>query len=358
MRAWVLEQAAPVERQPLSLKHRPVPEPGPGEVQIRVLVCGICRTDLHVVEGDLEARRPSIVPGHQIIGRVTRLGAGVREVQLGQRVGVAWLQRSCGDCRYCLDGQENLCQAAEYTGWTADGGFADYCIAPASFTYVLPQSFADLQAAPLLCAGIIGYRSLCKTGIYAAGQAGGAARLGIYGFGAAGHVVIQLAKARGLEVQVFTRDKTKHQVLARELGANWVGGSFDQSGDELDAAIIFAPAGELVPQALQQLRPGGRLVLAGIHMSQIPAMDYADLYGERSICTVANNTRQDGIEFLREAAAINLRTRVQEFAMQDANRALQALKHDAIKGAAVLRVAEVIAAPDPSRAETLEAEAQ
>jgi propanol-preferring alcohol dehydrogenase len=319
------------------------------------LVCGVCRTDLHVVEGDLAQRRQEVVPGHQIVGRVTRLGDGVRQVQLGQRVGVAWLQGTCGHCAACVRGEENLCSEARFTGWTANGGYADYCVVPAGFAYALPHGFDDLQAAPLLCAGIIGYRSLRKTGIYPVIGRQSGARLGIYGFGAAGHVVIQLAKAKGLEVQVFTRDKTRHQALARELGADWVGDSFDRSGEELDAAIIFAPAGELVPPALKQLRPGGKLVLAGIHMSEIPAMDYADLYGERSICSVANNTRQDGIEFLREAAAIRLGTRVQEFAMGDANEALRALKHDAIKGAAVLRVADVIAAPRTEAAKEFEA---
>lgn len=345
MRAWVLDQQGPIEGSPLSLQHRPVPEPGEGEVQVRVLVCGICRTDLHVVEGDLRPRRAQIVPGHQIVGRVTRLGAGVRELQLGQRVGLGWLRRTCGQCRFCRTGQENLCQEAEFTGWTDDGGFADYCVAPAAFCYALPHGFTDLQAAPLLCAGIIGYRSLGKTGIYSTSADSSGQRLGLYGFGAAGHVVIQLARARGLEVHVHTRDRSRHQALARELGATWVGGNDEAPAEDLDAAIIFAPAGELVPVALDRLRPGGRLVLAGIHMSAIPGFEYTKIYGERSICSVTNNTRSDGLAFIQEAARISLRTTVQEFEMNEVNEALHSLKHDAIKGAGVIRVAAVAAKP-------------
>jgi propanol-preferring alcohol dehydrogenase len=253
---------------------------------------------------------------------------------VGDRVGIAWLRRTCGVCLFCRRGKENLCERAEFNGWTANGGFAEYVVAPADFVYALPQQFDDSQAAPLLCAGIIGYRSLRLTGI----ENWDGARLGIYGFGAAGHVVIQVARARGAEVYVCTRDRERHQALAAELGAAWVGDTRDLPPVKLDASIIFAPAGELVPPALQSLEKGGVLVLGGIHLSPIPSFDYSLLYHERSIRSVANNTRADGREFLLEAAKLPVRTHVQPFQLEDANEALMALKHDAIKGAAVLMV--------------------
>ena len=325
MRAVVVEKQAPIETRPLRTLDIECPEPGAEEILIRVSVCGVCRTDLHVVEGDLPLKRVPVIPGHQIIGTVE--GSG-------QRVGVAWLHRTCGHCRFCLSGRENLCENAEFTGWNQNGGFAEFVIAPADFVYPLPENFLDLQAAPLLCAGIIGYRALNLTDID--GWAG--AKLGIYGFGAAGHVCIQLARARGADVYVATRDRERHQALAEELGAVWVGDTFDEPPVRLDAAIIFAPAGEIVPIALTALDKGGSLVLGGIYMSPIPQFDYQLIYGERVVRSVANNTREDGLEFLREAAAIPIRTSVQEFALEEANEALIALKRDAIKGAAVLMV--------------------
>jgi propanol-preferring alcohol dehydrogenase len=339
MRAAVLERPGPVGSGPLRLCEVAEPVPGPGEVLLRVSVCGVCRTDLHVVEGELERRRSPLIPGHQAVGEVARLGEGVRSWRVGDRVGAAWLRRTCGACRFCATGRENLCERAEYNGWTADGGFAEYMTAPAGFIYEIPGGFTDLQAAPLLCAGIIGYRSLRRTGLD--GRAGGwrGARVGIYGFGAAGHVVIQLARGRGAEVYVCTRDRERHQALAEELGAAWVGDATAAPPSLLDAAIIFAPAGELVPPALAALDKGGKLVLGGIHMSDIPAFPYALLYGEREVCSVANNTRDDGREFLHEAASLPVRTSVREFPLERANEALRALKEDAVKGAAVLRVA-------------------
>ena len=304
-----------------------MPATAEGEALVRVSACGVCRTDLHVVEGDLPLKRVPITPGHQIVGTIEGTG---------QRVGIAWLHRTCGRCRFCLSGRENLCVDAEFTGWTRNGGFAEFVTAPADFVYPLPDNFPDLQAAPLLCAGIIGYRALKLADI----KSWTGARLGIYGFGAAGHVCIQIARARGADVYVATRDREKHQALAEELGAAWVGDTFDEPQVKLDAAIIFAPAGEIVPAALKALDKGAALVLGGIHMSPIPQFEYPLIYGERMIRSVANNTREDGREFLREAAAIPVRTSVEEFSLEDANDALIALKHDAIKGAAVLRVSK------------------
>jgi propanol-preferring alcohol dehydrogenase len=325
MRASVLKKQAPVESRPLQNVDIGIPEPVDGEVLIRVSVCGVCRTDLHVVEGDLPLRLTPVTPGHQIVGTIENTG---------QRVGVAWLHRTCGRCRFCISGRENLCENAEFTGWTRNGGFAEYVTAPVEFVYPLPENLSDVHAAPLLCAGIIGYRSLKLTGL----QNWSGAKLGIYGFGAAGHVCIQLALARGADVYVATRDREKHQSLAEELGAAWVGDTFDEPPVKLDAAIIFAPVGEIVPAALRALDKGGSLVLGGIHMSPIPQLEYPLIYGERIIRSVANNTRTDGREFLKEAAEIPVKTSVQEFTLDDANDALIALKHDGVKGAAVLKV--------------------
>lgn len=334
MRACVLKSPAPIDTRPLEFTDVEVPTAGEQEMLIRVRACGICRTDLHVIEGDLPVRRPRVIPGHQVVGEIAVLGSNVVGFSLGQRVGVAWLRRTCGECRYCRAGRENLCERGEFNGWTANGGYAEYVVAPASFVYSLPDGFDDVQAAPLLCAGIIGYRSLRLTGIEK--EKWSEARLGIYGFGAAGHVVIQLARARGAEVYVCTRDRERHQALASELGAAWVGGATDEPPVKLDAAIIFAPAGELVPVALRALGKGAMLVLGGIHMSPIPSFEYSLIYGERVVRSVANNTREDGREFLVEAARIPVRTHVQTFPLKDANDALIALKHDAIRGAGVL----------------------
>jgi alcohol dehydrogenase, propanol-preferring len=325
MRAQVLERQASAETRPLQLVDILRPEAKTGEVLIHVSACGVCRTDLHIVEGDLPLRLNPITPGHQIVGTIE----GTNE-----RVGIAWLHRTCGTCRFCLSCRENLCENAEFTGWTRNGGYAEYVVGPADFVYPIPKGFDDIQAAPLLCAGIIGYRALrlCSVTNWKG------ARLGIYGFGAAGHVCIQIARSRGADVYVATRDREKHQRLAEELGAVWVGDTFDTPPLKLDAAIIFAPVGEIVPSVLAALDKGASLVLGGIHMSPIPSFDYERLYGERIIRSVANNTREDGREFLAEAASIPIRTSVQEFSLEEANEALIALKCDAIKGAAVLKI--------------------
>ena len=334
MKAWILNKPAPVSEHPLYLSERTVPTPSDDELLLQVAACGICRTDLHVVEGDLPVRRSPVIPGHQIVGSVAALGSSVAGFNIGDRVGVAWLNRTCGVCEFCVAGRENLCDAAMFTGWTVDGGYAEYAVAPAAFTYRLPDGFNDMQAAPLLCSGIIGYRCLRLTGLSHDEWKG--ARLGLYGFGAAGHVCIQLARARGAEVYVCTRDRERHQALATELGATWVGDTFAQPPVKLDASIIFAPAGEIVPAALKAIRKGGTIVLGGIHMSSIPSFDYSLIYGERTVRSVANNTRADGSEFLEEAARIPVQTHVQTFSFDQANEALIALKSDAIRGAGVL----------------------
>jgi propanol-preferring alcohol dehydrogenase len=336
MKACLLKIPAPIVSRPLEFVEVEIPKPSHDEVLVRVRACGICRTDLHVVEGELPVRHDQVIPGHQIVGEVVELGSRVFELAVGQRVGIAWLNRTCGTCRYCMAGRENLCEAADFTGWTVNGGFAEYAIVPAAFAYALPETFDDTQAAPLLCAGIIGFRALRLTGLGESDWTG--ARLGIYGFGAAGHVAIQLARARGAEVYVATRDRVRHQSLAAELGATWVGDAMDEPPVKLDAAIIFAPAGELVPIALKSMDKGGVLVLGGIHMSPIPSFDYALIYGERVVRSVANNTRDDGREFLAEAARISVQTHVQTFSIDQANDALIALKNDAIRGAGVLEV--------------------
>jgi propanol-preferring alcohol dehydrogenase len=338
MKACVLHAPAPVDEHPLRFVDVPAPVPGEDDLLVRVSACGVCRTDLHVVEGELPTRLSPVIPGHQVVGRVAAVGARVNDFKEGERVGVAWLNHTCGVCRFCRAGRENLCESPRFTGWTANGGFAEYTVAPAAFAYRLPEGFDDLQAAPLLCAGIIGYRALRLTGLGDAGGGWAGARLGLYGFGAAGHVCIQIARARGAEVYVSTRDRERHQALASELGAVWTGGAAEEPPVELDAAIIFAPAGELVPAALRALGKGGTLVLGGIHMSDIPSFPYQLIYGERVVRSVANNTRADGREFLAEAARVPVRTHVETFTLGRANEALVALKHDAVRGAAVLLV--------------------
>ena len=337
MKAWVLDKPAPVESRPLSLSDIPVPQPADDEVLVEIHACGICRTDLHVVEGELPIRKSRVIPGHQVVGTISAIGSRVGEFKPGDRVGIAWLNRTCGICEFCRGGKENLCDRAMFTGWTVDGGYAEFAVAPASFTYHLPDGFDDVQAAPLLCAGIIGYRCLRLTGIEKSDWSG--VRLGLYGFGAAGHVCIQVARARGAEVYVCTRDRERHQALAHELGAAWVGDADADPPAMLDASIIFAPAGELIPPALKAVKKGGTLVLGGIHMSPIPSFDYSLIYGERTIRSVANNTRADGHEFLIEAARIPILTRTQVFGFNQVNEALIALKTDAIRGAGVLNIA-------------------
>ncbi len=331
MKACFLRAPASLATNPLEFGERPKPQPAPGEVLVRVEVCGVCRTDLHVIEGELPPQKSPVIPGHQAVGHIEARGSGAQRLPVGSRVGIAWLHKTDGICEFCRRGEENLCDHPQFTGYTADGGYAEYLVAPEDFAYPLPENLPAEQAAPLLCAGIIGYRCLRLSGV----ESG--ARLGLYGFGAAGHVAIQVARHWGVEVYASTRDG-RHRALAQELGAVWTGGTLDAPPNKLDAAIVFAPAGEIVPAALAALRKGGRLILGGIHMSDIPSFPYNLLYQERLIRSVANNTREDGREFLRLAAEIPVRMRVQVFPLAEANRALNALKNDAINGAAVLRI--------------------
>ena len=333
MTAAVLAVPGPVESRPLRLERRTRPEARAGEVVVEVEACALCRTDLHLATGELALRRAPIVPGHQAVGRVVEVGAGVERALEGRRVGVAWLHETCGRCRFCVRGDENLCEAAEFTGWTVDGGLARWVRAPAAFVHRLSDAVDPVDTAPLLCAGIIGYRCLRTTGLDARGWRD--ARLGVFGFGAAGHIAIQLARSRGAEVFVFTRGE-RHRALARELGAAWTGDSDATPPSPLDAAIVFAPAGEVVPSALRALDAGGTLVLGGIHMSPIPELPYALLYRERGIRSVANNTRADAHEFLAEAERAGVRTSVQVYRLDEVNGALADLAGDRVQGAAVV----------------------
>jgi alcohol dehydrogenase, propanol-preferring len=333
MKACLLGTPARIETNPLQFVDVPAPIPGKGEVLVRVRACGVCRTDLHVIEGELAPRKSPVIPGHQVVGIVEKQGEGARRFTIGARVGVAWLHHTDGTCVYCHLGEENLCDNPIFTGYTVDGGYAEYIVAPEGFVYAIPEGFSDEQAAPLLCAGIIGFRCLRLSGIKPGG------RLGFYGFGAAAHIAIQVARHWNVTVYASTRD-ARHQKLAMELGGAWAGGTLDAPPEKLDAAIVFAPAGEIVPAALATLRKGGVLVLGGIHMSAIPSFSYDLLYQERMIRSVANNTRKDGEDFLRVAAEIPIRMHTQIYPLGEANRALNALKNDAIEGAAVLRVGE------------------
>jgi alcohol dehydrogenase, propanol-preferring len=324
MRAMVLRRAP----GPLHLEDRPIPEPPPGQVLLRVRACAVCRTDLHVVDAELPGLRLPLVPGHEIAGEVVRCGEGVA-IAAGTRLGVPWLGWTCGHCSHCVAGHENLCDAARFTGYQIDGGYADYTLADARYCLPLPDSIDDLHAAPLLCAGLIGFRALR--------MAGDAARLGLYGFGAAAHIVIQLARHEGREVHAFVRpgDEAAQQ-FALQLGAAWAGPSDSRGPAPLDAAIIFAPVGALVPAALAAVRKGGRVVCGGIHMSDIPRFPYSLLWGERSLVSVANLTRADAHDFLSLAPRVPIHTQVERFALEDANAALERLRRGQLTGAAVL----------------------
>ena len=325
MRAMVLARPG----EPLQLQQLPTPQPGPGELLLRVTACGICRTDLHVVDGELTEPALPLVPGHQIVGEVEALGAGVSGFIPGQRVGVPWLGGSCGHCWYCEHGRENLCDSARYTGYQINGGFAEFTVADARYCFELPAHYDDLQAAPLLCAGLIGYRA------YRLVESAGS--IGLYGFGAAAHILAQVARHRGQRIYAFTRPgDTAAQAFALELGATWAGDSGQQPPEVLDGAIIFAPEGALLPLALGAVRKGGRVVCAGIHMSDIPSFPYDLLWGEREVCSVANLTRRDGDEFLPLAAAIPVVTTVHAYPLERANAALEDLRRGRFTGAAVL----------------------
>ena len=330
MQAMVLEFPGPISTNPLQLKELPPRFPGPGELVVKVNFCGVCHTDLHIVEGELPLARLPLIPGHQVVGQVVELGPRTTGFQLGERVGLAWLRWACGQCQFCQRGLENLCEQVQFNGFHQDGGYAQMTVAPAAFAYRLPENFTELAAAPLLCAGIIGYRALRLSGI----QPGG--RLGLYGFGGSAHIAIQIARHWNCEVYVFTRSPG-HQELARQLGAAWVGQAQETPPAPLDSAVIFAPAGNLVPEALRALNKGGTLALAGIYMSQVPPLDYEKhLYYEKTVRSVTASTRRDGEELLQLAAAIPIHTQVQQFPLSEANKALQLLKAGKINGAAVL----------------------
>lgn len=329
MRAQVLHEPRPIEQAPLRPADLPLPEPGPGEVRLRVAACGVCRTDLHTVEGEIDLPRLPIVPGHQVVGIVDALGEGDSAFSVGERVGAVWLGRSCGACRYCRSGRENLCGAARFTGLHADGGYAEFMVADARFVYPVPADLPAENVAPLLCGGVIGWRA------FKLSEAKPGDVVGLYGFGNSAHVTIQLAQHLGCRVFVFTRSDG-HRRHARELGAEWVGGADETPPDPTDAAVIFAPAGELVPKALGVMSPGGTVALAGIHMSPIPEMPYRLLYRERTLRSVANSTRTDARELLELAAEVPVRTEVTTFPLAEANQALLAMKESRFRGDAVL----------------------
>ena len=328
MRAMLLDAPG----RPLRVAELPRPEPGPGQVVLSVRACGVCRTDLHIADGDLPNPKLPLILGHEIVGTVAALGPGVAGMRVGARVGVPWLGWTCGQCSFCLSGRENLCERARFTGYQLDGGYAEFAVADARYVFPLPDGYADLAAAPLLCAGLVGYRSLVA--------AGDAARLGLYGFGAAAHIVAQVAHHQGRRVFAFTRPgDADAQRFARTLGAEWAGGSEAPPPEPLDAAIIFAPVGSLVPTALRAVTRGGTVVCAGIHMSEIPAFPYEILWGERVVRSVANLTRRDGAEFLKLAPSVPVRTTVEPFPLERANEALARLREGTVQGAAVLAVA-------------------
>ncbi len=328
----LLPERGPVETSPLLLTDLQDPAPGPGEIRVKVSACAICRTDLHVIEGDLPVRRMPLIPGHQAVGTVDAAGAGASRFPRGARVGIAWLARTCGECAFCASDRENLCDRPVFTGYHRDGGFAEYAVVPEAFAYPLPTAFRDAEAAPLLCAGIIGFRALRRADLPRGGT------LAIYGFGSSAHIVIQIALHRGCEVLVCTRGE-RHRELAKRMGASWAGENPEEMPAPADSAILFAPAGELVPKALRKLKKGGTLSLAGIHMSDIPSMRYEEcLFYEKNVRSVTANTRQDGEELLREAAEIPLRPEIALFPLEEANRALQLLKADKLQGTGVLTV--------------------
>lgn len=330
MDAWWVERPGPIDEGPLRRGKLPEPEPGPGEVRVRVSACGVCRTDLHLAEGDLVPHRPRTTPGHEVVGTVDRLGPDAHRFELGERIGIAWLRHTCGECRFCVRGDENLCVAPRFTGWDEPGGFAELAVVDERYAYRLPDVFDDVTAAPLLCAGIIGFRALRRAELRPGG------RLGIYGFGASAHLAAQVALHEGAEVYVMTRSAEARR-LAAELGAVWTGAADEPPPQPLDAAILFAPVGHLVPPALEALDRGGILAIAGIHLSDVPTLDYQrHLFQERQLRSVTANTRDDGEQFLRIAAQVPLRPTVTSYAFDQVDRALSDLAADRVDGAAVI----------------------
>jgi propanol-preferring alcohol dehydrogenase len=334
MKAMLLKTPHPIEEKPLVEAEVEKPTPGPKEVRLKILACGICHTDLHIVEGELSSMKLPVIPGHQIVGVVESTGRNVTRFKVGNKVGVAWLNSTCGKCEFCLKGKENVCEKAKFTGYDVDGGYAEYTVISEDFAYPIPQGFSDIEAAPLLCAGVIGFRALRLSEI----EKGG--RLGLFGFGASAHIVIQIAKHWSCQVYVFTRSE-EHRKLARELGAVWAGGAEDTPPAKVQSAIIFAPAGRLVLDALRVLEKGGTLALAGIYMTTIPEMDYQEhLYYEKTVRSVANCTRKDAEDLLKLAGEMPIHTEVQEFSLEEANHALLLLKQGKIQGAGVLKVSK------------------
>ncbi len=331
MKSMQLLKPKPIEHKPLSRVDAPIPEPEGGQARLQIRVCGVCHTDLHAVEGDIHPPMIPVTPGHQVVGIVDALGDEVNTLQLGDRVGIPWLYDACGVCGFCQSGHENLCPDARFTGFHVDGGYAEYMLAEARYTLPIPDDISDEQAAPLLCAGIIGYRSLRKADVHP-GE-----RLGLFGFGASAHLTIQVARHWGCEVFVFTRS-IEHRAHATELGAAWIGGAEDPTPELLDRAIIFAPAGWIVHKALEKLRPGGTLAINAIHMSPIPELPYPLIYGERTMRSVANATYQDGVDLFRLAVEIPIRASIEIYNLEDANQALFDVKHSRINGEAVLKV--------------------
>jgi alcohol dehydrogenase, propanol-preferring len=333
MKAMVLNATAGIESSPLVWSDVPEPSAGAGEVRVKVSCCAICRTDLHIIEGDLPAMKRPVIPGHQIVGVVDRIGENCKRMKLGMRIGVAWLRHTCGVCRFCTSGRENLCEFSRYTGYHADGGYAEYAVVPEDFAYEIPDGYDDVHVSPLLCAGIIGYRALKRCNLSGSGK-----KLGIFGYGSSAHIILQIAKHRGHEVYVVSRAEN-HQKLAREMGAAWCGADAEQMPVKVDAAIVFAPSGKVVLPALAAIDAGGAVAIAGIHMSPIPELDYDRyLFRERDIRSVTANTREDGRELLAEAAAAGVRPHVVVYAMKDANRALRDLKEEKIEGTGVLTI--------------------
>ncbi|MGH9106242.1 MAG: zinc-dependent alcohol dehydrogenase family protein [Acidimicrobiales bacterium] len=334
MRAWVIERPGPIEQARLSLVEKELPTPAPSQVRVRVRACGVCRTDLHLAEGDLPPCRPGVTPGHEVVGTVDALGEGAERFEMGQRIGIAWLRHTCGACRFCRSGRENLCLSPHFTGWDDDGGYAEYALVDEGYAYALPERFSDAEAAPLLCAGIIGYRALRRANLPRYG------RLGIYGFGASAHLAAQVAIHEGATVHVLTRSEEARR-LALSLGAASAGGAADRPPEPLDAAILFAPVGSLVPVALEALDRGGTLSIAGIHLTDIPVLPYERyLFQERTLTSVTANTRADGEELMAAASRMQLQVTATPYPLEEAAQALSDLAHDRVRGAAVLMVEE------------------
>lgn len=331
MKAIILEKQEMLESKPLKLRDVPIPEPSPQEVRIKIHVCGACRTDLHIVEGELSAHKMPLIPGHQIVGTIDKMGEGVKKWKVGERVGIPWLHKTCGKCKYCLRGQENLCESALFTGYDVDGGFAEFTVAPEDFVYHLPDNYPDIEVAPLLCAGVIGYQAFSATGLKDRGK------LGLFGFGSSAHIIIQVAVHKGLEVYVVSRTE-KELDLARKLGAKWVGHIDDDMGALLDAGIVFAPSGELLVKSLKKLDKGGRIVSAGIYTTPLPGFEYSLIYPEKCLTSIAHTTRKNVRSFLEVASEFKIKTETNVYKLEQVNEALLNIKNSNVSGSTVLEV--------------------